>query len=405
MHPKKKALALIATLASFLTLASEYNSTLAQPSEAFISVPLYRQVKNYYCGPADVEMVFDFYGPDVPQWEIADVARTAPDPDGTYTFDMVRAAHFSNLSTSVGREIPDRNITGYTARKFGYVAFEQGGMTIDDLRSLVAGGYPIVVLMGWHYRVVVGYNTTHIITNDSLGPKFNNMTYLTFDANWVHWGLFVSPWNVKISVNGNFSQGENFTVTANITYPCPPPFPSDQYPATMVNVTITVPDGLSLAPGETSKKTLGTSNLAPRESATVEWPVQADRAGRYNITVEAEGKIEGFAPPIPWLDYPEYYYEDRIGGSNQSTVIIPSEKVGDLGGGVPPQFFAFDGKVDGTDLALFIQCYKGLAPPEAMYLGDLGGPVNYVPTFFAYDGKVDGYDLALFMQCYKGLGP
>jgi len=79
--------------------------------------------------------------------------------------------------------------------------------------------------------------------------------------------------------------------------------------------------------------------------------------------------------------------------------------LGDLGGGLPPQFFKFDGKVDGIDLALFIQCYKKLAPPEAMYLGDLGGPVNYVPTFFAYDGKVNAYDLALFIQCYKGLGP
>jgi len=38
-------------------------------------------------------------------------------------------------------------------------------------------------------------------------------------------------------------------------------------------------------------------------------------------------------------------------------------------------------------------------------LGDLGGPVNFVPTFFAFDGEVDGYDFALFIACYKGLGP
>ena len=37
--------------------------------------------------------------------------------------------------------------------------------------------------------------------------------------------------------------------------------------------------------------------------------------------------------------------------------------------------------------------------------GDLGGPVLYIPTFFAFDGKVDGNDLALFIACYKGLGP
>jgi hypothetical protein len=80
-------------------------------------------------------------------------------------------------------------------------------------------------------------------------------------------------------------------------------------------------------------------------------------------------------------------------------------KIGDLGGGMPPVFAQFDGVIDGVDLALFIQCYKQLAPLEYMYLADLGGPVDYIPTFFAFDGKVDAFDLALFIQCYKGLGP
>jgi len=32
--------------------------------------------------------------------------------------------------------------------------------------------------------------------------------------------------------------------------------------------------------------------------------------------------------------------------------------VGDLGGGVPPQFFNCDGKVDGKDLSLFLRASK-----------------------------------------------
>jgi len=36
--------------------------------------------------------------------------------------------------------------------------------------------------------------------------------------------------------------------------------------------------------------------------------------------------------------------------------------VGDLGGGVPPAFFNCDGKCDGKDLSLFLQCFKGLGP-------------------------------------------
>jgi len=78
-------------------------------------------------------------------------------------------------------------------------------------------------------------------------------------------------------------------------------------------------------------------------------------------------------------------------------------KVGDLGGGVPPAFFDCDDSVDGKDLALFLRCYTGTAPAEAMYLGDLGGGVP--PQFYDCDGKVDGKDLALFLRCYTGLGP
>jgi len=60
-------------------------------------------------------------------------------------------------------------------------------------------------------------------------------------------------------------------------------------------------------------------------------------------------------------------------------------KVGDFGGGVPLKFFKCDGMVDGKDLALFLQCYRGLAPQEAMYQGDLGGGVP--PHFYQCDGK------------------
>lgn len=78
-------------------------------------------------------------------------------------------------------------------------------------------------------------------------------------------------------------------------------------------------------------------------------------------------------------------------------------KVGDFGGGLPPQFFICDGITDGKDLSLFLQCFRGIAPIEAMYLGDLGGGIP--PQFYKCDGKVDGKDLSLFLLCFKGLGP
>jgi len=72
-------------------------------------------------------------------------------------------------------------------------------------------------------------------------------------------------------------------------------------------------------------------------------------------------------------------------------------KIGDIGGGDPPQFFSFDGEVNGKDLGLFLQCYKGAAPQEAMYLCDIGGGVPL--QLYKSDGIVDGKDLYLFLRC------
>jgi len=78
-------------------------------------------------------------------------------------------------------------------------------------------------------------------------------------------------------------------------------------------------------------------------------------------------------------------------------------RTGDLGSGVPPTWFEYDGLIDGKDLSLFLECLGGTAPSEAIYLCDLGGGLP--PQFFKYDGEVNGKDLALFIQCYKGNGP
>lgn len=290
------------------------------PLLAYISVPYHRQITGYYCGPAALEMLFDFYGPDIPQREIADVARTAP--DGTYTSDMIRAAHFSNLSTSVGGQLG--NITGYTARKLGYAAFECWDMSIDQLKSLITAGCPIIVLTTWHFRVAVGYSNTRITFQDSCYGENLSMTYEEFDKDWdysSHWGLFVSPWKTEVCVSNNVTLGSVFNVTASVTYPLLPPFPSGQYAAALPIAIVTLPAGLCLVQDETAKKAVSTSDLAAGTSANVTWTVRAGSLGTYTISVEVEGNVEGFVPPLP-SDPESYIYEDRIGGVSQSVVDV-----------------------------------------------------------------------------------
>jgi len=131
------------------------------------------------------------------------------------------------------------------------------------------------------------------------------------------------------------------------------------------------------------------TNLAPSDETTLifHWNTYGFAKGNYTISAVAE-KVLG---------------ETNTTDNNCTSGWLHITKAGDFGGGLPPTFFAFDGKVDGYDLALFVQCYKGLAPPEALYLADLGGGIP--PQFFKCDGVVDGTDLALFIQCYKGLSP
>jgi hypothetical protein len=304
------------------------------PLLAYISVPYHSQIDGYTCGPASLEMLFDFYGLDISQREIAGAARTAS--DGTYTCDMVRAAHFSNLSTSVGRYSAD--ITGYTDRELGYAAFEYWGMTIDQLKSLIDAGDPVIVLTTWHFLVAVGYSSTRITFQDPFWGENRSLTLDEFKSAWdysSHWGLFVSPWKITVLIPQDVAQGDVFNVTATITYPLPSTFIPGQYPASLPNATVTLPDGLSLVPGETAKKAVSTGDLTAGDSANVTWTVQADSLGNYTISVEAEGKVAGFVPSLP--SYPESYgYKDRIGGVNQSTVEVvsgtqsPKEELQDL---------------------------------------------------------------------------
>jgi len=129
--------------------------------------------------------------------------------------------------------------------------------------------------------------------------------------------------------------------------------------------------------------------LPARSSLTVSFPWNTTGVALGNYTISA------YAWPVPGD------VDTRDNNRTDGSILVT--KVGDFGGGVPPAFFNCDGSVDGKDLALFLQCYKGTAPAEAMYLGDLGGGVP--PQFYDCDGKVDGKDLALFLQCFKGLGP
>jgi hypothetical protein len=292
-----------------------------------ITVPFHYQDIDYYCGPACLEMVFDYYDEDINQFEIADVARTFPYV--TYTDELRRAAHFSNISTSMGAEIPDENVTGYTLRKLGYAAFESQGMSLTQLKSYIDQDKPLILLMYYssahvstHYRVATGYNETHVFLHDPwnkplwggrYGSAYIAFNYTAFLDLWsyTNWTLYALPWTINVSAPTYVKLGTSFQINATITYPQALPNAFKNYPASSCNATIILPANMSLALGETSKKTIGTGSLEAGASSTVSWMVTANSYMNCTIVIEAEGLVSGSV----WDHdgYPAYDYSDRTG--------------------------------------------------------------------------------------------
>jgi predicted double-glycine peptidase len=328
---------LASTLASLTSIESikagtcQVGKSAAIP-EVHVNVPFYYQEKDYYCGPAALQMVFSYYGENVSQSEIANVARTIGDPlYVTYTDELRRAGQFSNASTSGGDELPE-NITGYTLRSLGYAAFEAQGLSLATLENFTDQGKPLILLMWYsglhkygHYRVVTGYNATHVFLHDPWnkplwggaygGPNiaFNNSQFLDLWSYYDDWALYVSPWRLNISMPAYVKTGAPFQIESTIVYPEPPSGTLAAYPASSCNASITLPANLSLANGEVQMKKIGTGSLEAGTNSTVKWTLIADSSVTGNVNITAEGMISGSVGAHG--NYSAYDYSDRIGAA------------------------------------------------------------------------------------------
>ena len=330
-------------------------------------VPLYQQIDAKGCGAASLQMVFDFYGPFIEQMEIYDAARSG----GTALPDMARAGQFSSMSTTAGDRYVLGITTGYTGRDIGYAGFYYATTEpwLDGLKGIVSQGYPVIVLVDWlpdlygpHYRVVVGYDDVAGVVkmNDPWSREFKNdmdyvgsssqsanpnawdlefgtfdMTYADFLDVWslptTIWGVpdlaygavFVAPWEIELTVPDSVSPGKKFTVTADITYPCPAPFGSDAFPmftASGLVATLTVGSDLSIV-GDAAVDIEDV--LAAGQHIKVSWTVKAPSTGGvYSLSVDATGIVSGSLDE--WHDYPAYDYTDVIGGSASASVSFGS---------------------------------------------------------------------------------
>jgi hypothetical protein len=307
-------------------------------------VPWHQQLNGLSCGAASLEITYDYWGPDVDQKEIMNVARTSS--MGTWTPDIVRAGHFSYLSNAQGNFFPAAGpLGGYEERHLGYAAFSHTSSEfwLNELKTLVANDIPVIVLMkyypwggGGHYRVVIGYDDDQqlIYFSDPWGRDLNHLTdwtgviswsYSDFQMGWdyceygvmePYFGAVAMPWSIDVSVKGEATAGSVIDVAVSVEYPCPEPFDETQYPAQNTTLQIAVPEGMTLLRGSS---TVSIGTLSSASTTRITWKLLCDEdATGKEIRVSAWGIISGWVPEAHWngqaVYYPAYSYVDAIGG-------------------------------------------------------------------------------------------
>ncbi len=245
------------------------------------SVPHYYQGTSYHCGPASLEMVFDYWGVHVNQTDIG-YAAAANSGYGVYTDDLRRAAHFSQNSTAPG----DPTLQGYDERWCGYAASENQWSypntgdpdyvdRYTDLKNLISSDYPVIPLTYYdtshssgHFRVIKGYDdgTNVFIVHDPWysppyqGPNVHFNQTIFVDDLWTRyyrWALFTAPWFLDYDVSPNPPpRGTQFTFSLDVEYPGPHPFDGDYNVNPAVYANLIEAGGYEMAAGESNMKVI-----------------------------------------------------------------------------------------------------------------------------------------------------
>lgn len=343
MKCKKSINVLSVSVLIILCLSLVSGATSALPrAHNITNVTQHKQMNALMCGDAALETIFDFWGADINQKTIADVARTSS--NGTYTWDMVRTGQFSHLSAAQGNYFPHDALTaGFSERQLGYASFSYSNDTfwLSGLEALIAADIPVVLLMKYaptddagHYRVIVGYDETKGKEGEVyfIDPWVRDQKRVTnpdgtvtwtiadFQTAWNYseygtphpfWGAVMMPWSINLTTS---TVGSTVNVTANITYPCPQPFDCSAYPASSASAEIHLQPGMSLS----GSSRINIGNFVAGNSTTVSWNVTVTGASGSMITVSAGGNVSGAVPQVFWrgnqVSYPAYSYTDEIGG-------------------------------------------------------------------------------------------
>lgn len=130
------------------------------------------------CGPASLSMMLHYWGWEGRQTDIANAIKPNRDDKNVMPYELER----------------------YVQENTGYGIIVRTGGNLDDVRSLIAAGFPVMIEkgldviarnLGWmgHYSFAVGYDDAQrrVLTQDSyIGPDY----YVDYDSFIYYWRAF-----------------------------------------------------------------------------------------------------------------------------------------------------------------------------------------------------------------------
>ncbi len=208
-----------------LPILTAFDTVNEIPSFFALDMPYYEQETGQSGGVAALKMALGHYGWTIDESELIRVARTSYLwwNTGTNGWDLLRAAHFSNSSTS----FHDPTLQGYTNKWSGVdsaagvitdaYSSENRTQVLDMIKGLLLDDKVTIFTM-WYagdqdfvrqFRVLVGYDdrTDELIFADPWDDPYWNTSYDNLFEYWwlnggqpAYWIQGIFPWEIELNI-------------------------------------------------------------------------------------------------------------------------------------------------------------------------------------------------------------
>lgn len=156
-----------------------------------MNIPFYKQINDYSCGPASLQMVLKYFGNYIPQDVLAMQLKTQKD-DGTDHSDLIRVALENGLYCYVNRNSTLHEIIYFLSRDLPVI-----------INFMEPSGNDA------HYAVVIGFNKNNLILNDPWNGRQFQIDSDWFVEHWYDTENRAKQWIMVLSLE-DFHLGKQF---------------------------------------------------------------------------------------------------------------------------------------------------------------------------------------------------